>query len=197
MDVKHKDTAKLVEKGRYFLAVHLCNYGDGFTPDEYTPYMCSAKDLDEGTYPHVTDILAVFGRYGTGKTHFAAAIVNGFVGLGVAARYAYVPDLLDELRASYRNKDEDEGYYELLDKLKRVTVLALDDLGVEKASDWADEQLDKIVDYRYREEKPTIITTNMNIKDLSPRIADRLREPLASECVILTSSSYRTNVKPL
>ena len=65
--------------------------------------------------------------------------------------------MLDKIR---RAIFEHENYFALIDNYKNVPVLVLDDLGKEKQSDAARDYLFQIIDYRYRHELQTIITTN-------------------------------------
>jgi len=70
-----------------------------------------------------------------------------------------------------------------------VSLLILDDLGVEKGTEWAAAKLDAIVDYRYLEKLPMVITANT--LELSERILDRMRE---GRIVRLRGQSYRKKV---
>lgn len=190
MDTTQSDTKRMVETALRYLGEGICENGED-APEALMPFL-----PPEDNAPYLPEMLALFGSYGTGKTAIATALVRGFVKEGIEARYAYVPDLLNELRASYAKKDDEEGgYYELLEKLKTVSILALDDVGAEKSTDWANEQIDAIIDYRYRECMRTIITSNMQITQLLPRTADRLREPAACTCIFSKAKSYRPNVK--
>ena len=55
-------------------------------------------------------------------------------------------------------------------------------MGAEKTTDWSITTLYIILDRRYRNNKPTLITTNLNLKEiennLGSRIASRLSESL-------------------
>ena len=70
-----------------------------------------------------------------------------------------------------------------LDRLARYTCILLDDFGVERGTEYAQEQIFSIVDARYRAKRPTIITTNLSLHDLEnpqnlsySRIFDRILE---------------------
>jgi len=86
-----------------------------------------------------------WGDYGVGKTYLLAAIINGLRERGLQGLYVPVPDLLDKLRDSY----DEKCYASLLADMRKVRVLALDELGQAKATDWAVEKLLQILDYRY------------------------------------------------
>lgn len=72
-----------------------------------------------------------------------------------------------------------------------VPVLIIDDLGLEKATDWAAEKLDLIIDHRWLNNMALVVTTNALGKDLSPRIADRLRDTKRGRVVQIAAESYR------
>ncbi len=142
------------------------------------------------------------GGTGTGKTHLAVAILRGLVESGKAANYATatsqaifvtVPDLLLTIRDAFGGDRGRQTEYDIVEKYVNVPYLVLDDLGAEKSTEWSIATLYVIIDARYRERKPTIVTTNLSldrIRDLlSPRIASRLSE---SQVIKLTAKDYRT-----
>jgi len=131
--------------------------------------------------------LVLLGERGNGKTHMAYSAVNFACDNSIDARYYYFPDLLDDLRQAYK----DDTYTERMSELKEQFVLVLDDIGAEKSSDWSDEVLTKLIDYRYRHEKYTMLIANANLTDLSSRIADRMRDAGLVQIVINTAPSYR------
>lgn len=51
----------------------------------------------------------------------------------------------------------------LFERLKKSELLILDDLGTEKHSEWIEEQLFSIVNYRYERDMPIIITSNISL----------------------------------
>ena len=127
--------------------------------------------------------LTLLSETGRGKTHLAIAICREWLKSNEPAKYAYVPELLDDIRDSYK-KDEVTGqaYSQLLDRLGTIPLLVLDDLGTEKKSEWATEQLQKIIDHRSRSALPLVATTNKPLDKLpnddEGRISNRLqREP--------------------
>jgi len=138
-----------------------------------------------------TPWLVFVGIYGNGKTHLLAAIVRSFVGRGVHAVYAYVPAMLKELQAAMRPEREQARYDEVLASWQRMSILALDDLGVEQSTPWTRSTLEELIDYRYRECLPTIIATNQDVADLSPRIARRISDRLACTVVVNDAPQWR------
>jgi DNA replication protein DnaC len=137
-------------------------------------------------YPFVT----VFGTVGTGKTHIALAIGWSWVACGKAVLYYQVEDLLDALRAGYSTwqRGDPEGYSMILHFAQNVGLLILDDLGAQDEKVWATAKLDQIINSRYINRKPLLVTTNMGLDKLPERIADRLSEGML---IHLTGESYR------
>jgi len=133
--------------------------------------------------------LAIFGTYGTGKTHLAAAIANYHQSNGQPVRFVVVPDLLDHLRATF-NPDAGTSYDRLFDDLRRSPLLVLDDLGSQATSAWAKEKLFQLFNYRYNARLPTVVTTAETPDSLDPRILTRMNDPEACRVIELNVPPY-------
>ena len=137
--------------------------------------------------------LLITGQPGCGKTHLAVAIINERLKRGQSAFFAFVPALLDYLRAAFR-PDSLTGYDELFDQVKTVTLLVLDDLGSEKSTPWAEEKLYQIIVHRHNARLPTVITSNYTsldqLDEAKPRIRSRLSDALVEWAPIL-APDYR------
>lgn len=125
--------------------------------------------------------LYIWGPVGTGKTYAAYAILKKLGDMGIRGNLHTSPELMDMLRDDYGHKDT----YNLERLLDNRGVLIIDDLGAEKASDWVTETLHKIVDKRYREVLPTIITSNFDLGELAGRVGDRIPSRLAEMCDLI------------
>lgn len=121
--------------------------------------------------------LLMAGVVGAGKTHQAYGAVRSLVaaGTGVRWRATTAADLYAELRPRAGADSERD-----LAAVSRVPLLILDDLGAAKASDWTEEVTYRLINRRYNHCLPTLITTNLAIKDLrtylGDRVASRLRQ---------------------
>lgn len=118
--------------------------------------------------------LLLRGSYQKGKTHLAAATANRLLDKDEHVVFTYVKTFLDRLRQAI---SEPAGYIPLLDATKECPWLILDDLGVEKQSEWVLEQLEDIFNWRADHSLPLLVTTNLSeghIKNMSPRIAARI-----------------------
>ena len=110
------------------------------------------------------------GSNDTGKTHLAIAICKAWINQGVAAKYAYVPFLLDELREGYKLQN-DNSFEQRFRRLCDVPLLVLDDLGKGKPSEWAIEKLETLVDYRAMNKLSLIVTTNKTIEEIQESVS--------------------------
>lgn len=142
-------------------------------------------------------ILVLSGSPGTGKSHLVEAVLRRALELENSVRYEYVPHLLNELRATM-DDDSVIKASEIRDMLNSVNILALDDIGAQKATPWATEQLTTLVDNRIRSGQRLIVATNQSDVEMADfvgeRIADRLFDESGSvKIVALTCPSYRTS----
>lgn len=119
--------------------------------------------------------LVIQGGYGCGKTHLAAAIANACLTKGVPVLFVNVPDLLDYLRGAY-HPSTDETYDQRFTEVRDAPILILDDLGTQNATPWAEEKLYQILNARYIFKRPTVITTNLDLDQLDPRLRSRLSD---------------------
>ena len=133
--------------------------------------------------------LLLQGGYGCGKTHLAAAIANFAVEMGVPTLFLTVPDLLDMLRFSYDS--EDTTFENRFNEIRNASLLILDDFGTQNATGWAQEKLFQIINYRYINKLPLVVTTNLSLDDIEARFRSRLSDRgLVSE-VRINAPDYR------
>jgi DNA replication protein DnaC len=152
--------------------------------------------------------IMLFGDIGVGKTHLAAAVCHALIQDHlVNAVYANVLHTFEMARASFSQHKENP-----IGPLLNAQFLVLDDLGSERATPWAIEQLCHIIDYHYNEDLPVFATTNagswegmlrmltlelrgdpVSRSELTlpaQRIIDRLRD-MTGESLLIHGQSYR------
>ncbi len=126
----------------------------------------------------------LFGEPGTGKTYAASCAVRLAVEASpagpVPARIVTAARLLDEVRDGYGSGDGALG------RAEAIPLLALDDLGAERPTEWAVETLTRLLDARLSAGLPTIVTSNHSvggIRDLWGGVAGkRVASRLAGAC---------------
>ena len=135
------------------------------------------------TQKHLENNGSIFlpGDTGIGKTHLAAALsIASLHTIPTITGYDFMwtrcPDLLMQIRSTY-NSDSDKTEQQVVDSVRKVGLLVLDDLGAEKITDWSMSAFYAILASRVDECRPTIVTSNLGLKQLhawEPRIASRL-----------------------
>ncbi len=125
--------------------------------------------------------LLLFGDVGTGKSFAAGCIANALLERDVPVLMTNFPAILNRLTGMYR---EDRATF--IASLDAYDLLILDDLGVERNTEYALETVYTIVDGRYRCRKPMIVTTNLKLDEMKhpcdrahARIYDRILERCA------------------
>ncbi len=133
--------------------------------------------------------LLLEGGYGCGKTHLAAAIANDAVSRGIPTLFITVPDLLDSLRFAYN--DPETTFEQRFEEIRRADLLILDDFGTQNATAWAQEKLFQIINFRYINKLPTVITTNLMLDEIEGRIRSRLQDEDFVKHVKISAPDYR------
>ena len=96
------------------------------------------------------------------------------------------------MRFSYNNPTtpDESGFNEI----RNIKLLVLDDLGTQNATPWAKEKLFQILNHRYVNQLPTVITTNLTLMDIEDRIRSRLRDPEVVSRIKIFAPDYRSPV---
>jgi DNA replication protein DnaC len=116
------------------------------------------------------------GPSGSGKTHLAAAIANERINNGEPVLFITASELLDHLRSAFSPESE-LPYDRLFAQIKDAPLLIIDDLGSQQGTPWAKEKLDQLLNYRFINRLPTVITTSTPLEELEERIRTRLTDP--------------------
>lgn len=141
--------------------------------------------------PH-PGVLLFTGPVGSGKTRLALTTVREVLASVEVAhptpRWAFwrVASLLDAIKP-------ESGFPGAFTNACTVDLLVLDELGVERKTEWTDERFHIIIDERWMKQKRTIVTTNLGGKDLRESVGDRIYSRLLHDATIvkLVESDYR------
>jgi DNA replication protein DnaC len=113
------------------------------------------------TFPADQKGLVFFGTPGVGKTHLATGLLKAVIrDKGARGFFFQTTELLRLVRETY-NRGVEETEMDILRPVLEADVLVLDDLGVEKTSEWVHETLGLVVNARYNARRATIITSNL------------------------------------
>ena len=153
--------------GRKFQEMNLENFyfdsNNKYVLDVVNDYINKNKDTMK------SDSLIIMGKSDAGKTHLAAAIANKLIENNKIVLMERLTNLLDRIRETYENNTKSEN--ELIEIYSNADMLIIDDLGTEKISNWALEKLYTIIQNRYENGLPIIITTRFNKQGLIERFS--------------------------
>ena len=135
--------------------------------------------------------LLLFGDVGTGKSFFAGCIANALLDRDVPVLMTNFPTILNRLTGMF---SEDRA--DFIASFDEYDLLIIDDLGVERSTEYAMEQMFFVIDSRYRSRRPMIITTNLKLAELKnppdlahARIYDRILERCAP--ILFAGKNFR------
>ncbi len=165
-------------------------------------------------YPMIDRGLFFLGNPGVGKTHLTVAILKQLMlQKGVECLFCSYQELLREVRHSY-NPVSLSTELEVVRPVLETDVVAIDDLGAERISDWVEDTVTYILNYRYAQKKITLLTSNLpdsaeetreggpigqyRVSDtLTSRIGIRVRSRLREMCELIRiqANDYRETVQ--
>ena len=118
----------------------------------------------------------------------AAAIANERLGRGYPIFYMTVPDLLDNLRATYSLESE-MPYDDFFNQMRNAPLLVLDDLGVQTGTPWSREKLDQLFTHRFNCELPTVVVAIVPLEKLEERLHTRLTDSRLCRTYVVEENS--------
>lgn len=154
----------------------------------------------------------LYGPCGVGKTHVMVALIRkqveawrekiwrrdgrDFVSMGPPfPLFVSVPNFLLEIRTSFNGGNSLEG--ELIRRYSETETLLLDDLGVERPSEFATQTLYSIIDARYQNERQTVISSNLDLPAISERLSDRIASRIAEMCTVIKITGKDRRLKEI
>lgn len=157
--------------------------------------------------------IAIFGGVGSGKTMLTSALTNQLsadalskvteeekrsafyrnYSIKTPALFTNTVEMLEKIKKSYEENDS------FIDRVKNCPLLILDDFGAARVTEWVEEKIYEIIDYRYSNLKPVIITSNSLPNELAAafdkRITDRLKEMCTQ--IYIDSASLRPSASAI
>lgn len=132
----------------------------------------------------------ITGPVGVGKTWASIAAVRPAFESSMSVAFYSVGQALRDLTpgAPYQ--------HETMDALLNVQRLVLDDVGTERTSEWAAEQVHAVIDDRWLNQRPVIATTNFAIRELRERLGPRVASRLLDDAVVIAMAGRDRRLHP-
>ncbi len=133
------------------------NYAENFTPGD--------------------ESIMMSGNTGLGKTHLSLAIAERVIRKGFAVIYDSAVNILGNIEDEHFSYEHSR---KTLDAVLSTDLLILDDLGTEYDTKFCNSMIFNIIDTRINRKKSTIISTNLNLGDISKRYERRIASRLSA-----------------
>jgi hypothetical protein len=136
--------------------------------------------------------LFICGSPGIGKSRMLSGLAKLFIVDDRDIMFCNMTFLLNKLKQSYGN---DSAKEDIAEKSIAAEILLLDDLGIDKATEWMIATLYFIINQRYEEMKTTIISSNFNLQELEGKVGERITSRIFEMCQSVTLNGKNKRVK--
>ena len=123
------------------------------------------------------------GPPGLGKTHLSLAVAEGVVRSGWLIMYVSAPHLMDELERGKFQKDA--AALEYREIIFGCDLLVIDDLGTEMVTSYTRSEVYDLVNTRLNTSRPTIINTNLGLRDIEKKYTSRVYSRIAGTYAVV------------
>ena len=135
------------------------------------------------------------GPTGLGKTHLSLAIANNVIDKGFYVLYASAQDYILELEKERFNSQNQSS--STLEAMIDCDLLIIDDLGVEFTTSFVTSVVYNVINSRLMQQKPTIINTNLTLKELEDKYTARIISRIIGNFAVKIFSGEDIRIKKL
>ena len=144
-------------------------------------------------------VILLSGGTGVGKTHLSKCMANELIKKGHLVTLTTAFKMNQDFLKSYSSRDLEEKQA-LLEKYLSAEILFIDDLGTELVQKGITVNfLYQVLNERKSNKMPTVITTNLDLKDIrdtyDERISSRIIDKQTSICLQIDGKDLRLNKK--
>lgn len=168
---------------------------EGEKEQSYTVALNFAKNFEEMQKDNIG--LLFYGCVGSGKSFLASCIANYLIEEKLlSVKMRNFAEIINDLQSGGFSLDKNK----YIDLITNVPLLILDDLGIERDTSYAKEQVYNVINARYQKQKPTIITTNLSfetIENTKEMEYQRIYSRIIEMCipVVVVGQDYRKKIK--
>lgn len=171
------------------------SFYEGEKEQSYTIALNFAKNFEEMQKDNIG--LLFYGSVGSGKSFLASCIANYLIEEKLlSVKMRNFAEIINDLQSGGFSLDKNK----YIDSITNVPLLILDDLGIERDTSYAKEQVYNVINARYQKQKPTIITTNLSfetIENTKEMEYQRIYSRIIEMCipVLVSGDDFRKKIK--
>lgn len=132
-------------------------------------------------WPPQKSLLFLTGNVGTGKSGLGVGVLRAlWMSHRKVGRFISAPELIRRFQASF-SEDASESKEDIHHEMTVAPLIVLDDYGTEKQTEFAQAELFRLINERHSKGLPLIVTTNLAVQELDPRVKSRLTDTERSQ----------------
>ena len=125
----------------------------------------------------------LYGDTGMGKTFLSNCIAKALIDSGVSVIYVTSFELVNIFEKRIKDKTEADAF--AYDHIFDADLLIIDDLGTEFTNSFTKSNLFEIINERLLHQKSTVISSNLNIREIKELYTERIASRIADRYKIL------------